>query len=467
MSWFRNLSLVRQFLMASAPIMLGATLVIGWWVAREIERGVAHRLGEVTSLYVDSLVTPHIKFILDADPNDRSHLAALDALLTDTALGQKIVAFNIWRPDGQIAYSTNPALIGRKFATSPGFATALAGNVSSEIIHRGDDEHGFPIEHWPPKLIETYAPVHEEVLGKIVGVAELYQGSAELDREAASARQRSWMVVIASMLLTYAVLFGLVRRGSQTINAQRKELHDRVTELSGLLSENARLSANVRGAAARTTALNEHFLRRVAADLHDGPAQDLGFAQMRIESMAHGGSDAPPRVDVARADLTAVRSALDSAMADLRSISAGLQLPELDGLTCAEVVSRAVRDYQRKTGASVTLVAAAGNLDAALPVKLTIYRVLQEMLANAFRHGGAVEQRVSVTQADGEIVLEASDRGRPFDVAEVMSRRDGGLANIRERVRALGGQFDLRSSQASGTHLRVRLPARLADESDE
>jgi hypothetical protein len=48
MSWFRNLSLVRQFLVASAPVMLGATLVIGWWVAREIERGVANRLGEVT-----------------------------------------------------------------------------------------------------------------------------------------------------------------------------------------------------------------------------------------------------------------------------------------------------------------------------------------------------------------------------------------------------------------------------------
>ena len=49
---------------------------------------------------------------------------------------------------------------------------------------------------------------------------------------------------------------------------------------------NAQLDAKVRRAAARTTALNEQFLRRVAADLHDGPAQDLGFALMRLESMA-------------------------------------------------------------------------------------------------------------------------------------------------------------------------------------
>lgn len=458
MSWFRNLSLVRQFLVASAPVMLGATLVIGWWVAREIERGVAHRLGEVTSLYVDSLVSPHIRFILDADPNDKSHVAALDALLTDTALGQKIVAFHIWRPDGSIAYSTDRELIGGKYTTSPGFETALAGNVSSEIIARSQHKDGFPTDHWPTKLIETYAPVHEEVLGKIVGVAEVYQGSAELDREAAGARQRSWLVVIVGMLLTYFVLFGLVRRGSQTIDAQRRELSDRVAELSRLLAENAQLSTTVRRAAARTTALNEQFLRRVASDLHDGPAQDLGFAQMRVESMARRG---------ATEDLQAVRSALDAAMTDLRSISAGIQLPELDRLTVPEVVARAVRDYERKSGAQVALESAGGDVDAALPVKLTLYRVLQEMLANAFRHGGAGGQRVSVTQAAGEVVLEAADRGPGFDVTSVANRTSGGLANIRERVRALGGQFELCSSAGEGTTLRVRLPARLADDADE
>lgn len=467
MSWFRNLSLVKQFLLASAPVLLGATLVIDWWVAREIERGVASRIGEVTSLYVDSLVLPHIGYLLDADPNDKSHVAALDALLTDTALGQKIVAFNIWRPDGQIAYSTDSTLVGRKFPTSSGFATALAGRVSSEVIRREQHDHGFATGRWPPKLIETYAPVHEQVLGRVVGVAELYQGTAELDREAAAARWRSWLVVIASMLMTYLVLFGLVRRGSQTINAQREELHDRVAELSRLLAENAQLSASVRRAAARTTALNEHFLRRVAADLHDGPAQDLGFAQMRVESMAQGAAATQARVDVAREDLAAVRSALDAAMVDLRAISAGIQLPEIERLTCTEVVARAVRDYERKTGAKVALACAGDDADAALPVKLTVYRVLQEMLANGFRHGGAVDQRLNVMQAGGEIVLEAADGGPGFDVSQVASRAYGGLANIRERVRALGGQFELHSSANEGTRLRVRLPVRLPGEADE
>ena len=174
-----------------------------------------------------------------------------------------------------------------------------------------------------------------------------------------------------------------------------------------------------------------------------------------------------PRVDVARGDIAAVRSALDSAMVDLRSISAGIQLPELDSLTCVEVAARAVRDYERKTGATVEFESAGSSIEAPLPVKITIYRVLQEMLANAFRHGGAVAQRVSVTRVGDEIVLEAADRGPGFDVGDVGHRTHGGLANIRERVQSLGGHFDLRASSAEGTALHVRLPVRLAEGSDE
>lgn len=82
------------------------------------------------------------------------------------------------------------------------------------------------------------------------------------------------------------MLFGLVRRGSQTIAKQRRELHEQVAELSTLLNRNVQLDARVRGAAARTTARNERFLRRISTDLHDGPGQDLGFALMRLETIA-------------------------------------------------------------------------------------------------------------------------------------------------------------------------------------
>jgi signal transduction histidine kinase len=464
---FRNLSLSRQFLVASFPILLVAVIAIGLWVAREIERGVVNRLGAVTSLYVDSLVAPHMQYLLDADPIDAPHRAALDALLTDTALGQKIVAFNVWRPDGRIVYSTNPGLIGRTFPTGPGFAAAAAGDVHSKIIDRAEQEHGFVDRDWPPRLIETYAPIHAETLGRVVGVAELYQTTDELTRESTAAQRRSWIVVTATMAATYLLLFGLVRRGSETIARQRRELDDRVAELSALVARNAQLDARVRGAAARTTALNEHFLRRIATDLHDGPGQDLGFALMRVETMAArapaGGVAAPAPQE----DLQAVRTGLESALRDLRAISTGLQLPEIEPLAPTEVAERAIRDYERKTGASVAFASTGVAADVALPVKITLYRLLQESLANGYRHAGGAGQRVTLAQDARQLVVEVCDDGPGFDAQQSASAGGVGLAGMRERVHALGGAFELKAAPGQGTAIRALLPVSVPEAGDE
>ena len=237
--------------------------------------------------------------------------------------------------------------------------------------HRGvRDLHGSVGSDWPPRLIETYTPVHAETLGKILGAAEFYQTTDELMHETNAAQRRSWLVVAATMGGMYLLLFGLVRRGSQTIAQQERELQDRVAELSTLLERNAQLDARVRGAAARTTALNERFLRRIAADLHDGPGQDLGFALMRFEAIASRYSKQsranPALPTTLQEDFQAVRSGLESALGDLRSISAGLLLPEINDLSINEIAGRAVRDYERKTGVKVALVT-AGDPRRGLP----------------------------------------------------------------------------------------------------
>ena len=92
--------------------------------------------------------------------------------------------------------------------------------------------------------------------------------------------------------------------------------------------------------------------------------------------------------------------------------------------------------------------------------------MLQELLANGFRHAGAVGQHVSLAQLDRDVTLEVRDRGTGFDV-DATTRRDGGLAGMRERVQALGGTFDVDSSRGDGTFARVRLPIAFAGGGDE
>lgn len=469
MRWFRRLTLSTQFAVASFPILLAGMLAIGFVVEREIERGVVKRIGEVQSLYVDSLVAPHLAHLLEV-PDDPESLRALDARFAGTPLGRRIVAFILWRPDGRVLYSNEHALIGRTLPTGPGLATALRGDVYAEVIDRRTQSHDYAQKDWPDRLIETYAPVHAETLGRTLAVAEFYQTTDELDRAMAGARLRTWGTVAATTLAMLLLLFGLVRRASRTIVEQRRELNQRVAELSALVDANARLDAKVRRAAAETTSLNERLLRRVAADLHDGPAQDLGFAQMRLVSMAEPLPEAagqPVRIAVPVADLAAVRTAVDTAMTELRTISAGMQIPDIERLAPGEVAARAVRDFERKTGTSVTWSAAGDVPDAPLPVKITIYRVLQELLANGFRHAGGTDLRVAVASSGDEVTLEVGDRGPGFDAASRLRSDRGGIAGVRERVQLLGGTFALASASGEGSVARIRLPLRLPETGDE
>jgi signal transduction histidine kinase len=216
----------------------------------------------------------------------------------------------------------------------------------------------------------------------------------------------------------------------------------------------------VRRAAARTTALNERFLRRISADLHDGPGQDLGLALLRFESLADVCRDCPSPASRSSPtdDFRAVHSALQSALTDLRAISAGLQLPEIELFNIDEVAARAVRDYERKTNAKVRLTTAGDCADVSLPVRITLYRLLQESLANGFRHGGGTGQRVDVSIAGSQLNVTVSDSGPGFDPDGVSTHGPMGLAGMRERVEILGGSFQLQTGPGQGTVIRASLP---------
>ncbi|MGQ0600929.1 MAG: sensor histidine kinase [Anaerolineales bacterium] len=457
---FIRLNLARQFLLASFSILLMGMLVIGAWVGWQIEIGVANRTAAVTALYVDSFIAPHLQSLAHASQLDAEHLASLDTLITGTPLGQRIVAFKVWRADGTILYSTNPALTGRKFPITAALSQAFAGEVQTEISNLTGLENKFERGRWP-RLIETYAPVRMEGASTILAVSEFYQTTDDLEQEVRAAQLRSWLVVGAATLAMYLLLAGLVGRASNTIVAQQADLRDKVTRLSALLAQNEQLHERVRRAAARTTMLNERFLRRISADLHDGPGQDLGLALLLIEALADVCATCVVAVAKGRAvsdDFRTIQSALQSALAELRAISAGLRLPEIGRLSLIETAERAVRDYERKTGQAVALAVNGVSTEVSLPVKITVYRLLQESLANSFRHAGGVGQRVRMAESNGQLLVEVTDGGKGFDPQT--ASRDGhlGLAGMRERMEILGGTFEVRSVLDHGTTIQACLP---------
>lgn len=461
----KQLTLAQQYMFVSLLVMLGGMIGLGLWISEQIETAVTNRTAAVTALYVDSYISPHLQGLATSENKYAVNVTALERLLTDTSLGTQIVSFKVWSPDGVVLYATNPELIGQQFPLEDGLAAAFNGEVVTEVSNLDKPEQALEQERWGT-LIETYAPSRDAGSDTIIAVSEFYQTSDGLAAEIRAAQYRSWLVVAAVMVVVYLLLAGIVGRASSTIVSQQNALKANVTQLNELLQQNEVLNGRVRRAAARTTALNEKNLRRISADLHDGPAQDLALALLRIESLSEAFEETNPEVSQ---DFRTIQLATESAMEELRTISAGLRLPEIAPISLTETIQRAVHDFEKKTQCSIMLTLGKLPEHAPLPVKITAYRVLKESLANSFRHARGKGLSVhAYTSGDevAELTVEISDSGPGFNLEEPSVYSRLGLVGMRERVELLGGHFELHSAVKHGTAVRAILPLSIPEVED-
>lgn len=460
----RQLTLAQRFMLASLVILVTGMAGIGVWIGNEIKASVTHRTGATTALYVDSFVAPLLQELGNSNAPSPQNMKQLSKLLQDTPMGKQIVTFRVWDPSGKVIFSTDQTIVGKTFPIAEGLALAVRGEVSSEIsqLEKAENVSERAIRS---ELLETYSPVRLRGTDEVIAVAEFYQTVDALNQEVAVARRKSWLVVGGATLIIYLLLAGFVRRSSDTIEQQRKTLKDQISRLTELLSQNKELHDRVRRAAGSVATLNERFLRRIGSELHDGPAQDLGLVSLKLDALigrCEQGSVTPAIID----ELTAIQSHLQNAQKEVRAISTGLSLPQLAELSLTETVIRAVRAHERRTGTRVLLQVAPLPEQAALPVKITVYRVLQESLNNAYRHAGGIDQQIGVFMDGDLLALEVWDQGPGF-VVQPSATFDGhlGLVGMRERVESLGGMFSVKSEPGKGTQVTARLSLR-AEEGD-
>jgi signal transduction histidine kinase len=454
----RQATLAQRFMLASLVILIAGMLGIGAWVGNEIKNGVIHRTGATTALYVDSFVAPLLQELGTAGALSPQHHEQLSKLLQDSSMGQQIVTFRVWDPTGKVIYSTDETAVGKTFPIKTGLARAILGQVSSEVSGLEAEENA-PQRAISSELLETYSPVRLSGTNQVIAVAEFYQTVDALHQEIATAQRRSWLVVGLAMLAIYLLLAGFIRGASDTIEAQQATLNDQIARLTELLAQNQELHKRVRRASGSVATLNERFLRRIGSELHDGPAQDLGLSLLKLDVLIGRAEESQKAPDLVE-ELTGIQSSVQSAHKEIRAISSGLSLPQLAELSLPETVIRAVRAHERRTGSRVELDMAPLPEQAALPVKITIYRVIQESLNNAYRHAGGANQRIHVFMEEDVLVLEVSDDG-PGLVDQPKAALDGhlGLVGMRERVESLGGTFSVKSEPGQGTRITARLGA--------
>jgi signal transduction histidine kinase len=225
-------------------------------------------------------------------------------------------------------------------------------------------------------------------------------------------------------------------------------------------------------------AAHERHLRHIGADLHDGPAQLLALALLHLSAVV----PAKPTAEVAAA-ASAMRDAITGALHEIRDISVGLILPELDRRDAADTVRLAVDTFERRTGCKVAVEDGGlpPGFNPAKDLKICLYRFVQEGLQNGFKHAKGAAQSVTIRCVrtaggrDASLVAEVRDfrpdtcgdgcntisklvlqRIRP----ELRDSTDGpatglGLAGMKERIDALNGTLDVKTT-VTGTMLTAQ-----------
>jgi signal transduction histidine kinase len=445
-----GLSLAWQFVIAGGIGLLAVMLVVGLWVTSQIRDGVMHNSAATTALYVDSVIAPLLPDMRKSQELDDTVKRALDETLGQGALGKRLVSFKLWRRDGTILYSKDADLIGRQIKPNANLIAAFAGNIMVKF-NRLEDEEDDKERSMGVPLLEIYNPVREPWSGEVVAVTEFYELSGDFEESLHSALLWTWLVVAAATAAALALLSGIVFRGSRTIVTQQAALEAKVSELQAALAQNSSLRQRVQRASRRATAINERYLRRIGADLHDGPAQLVALAALRMDSPVL--VDPTTSSSLREAEIAGIHKTLGEAMREIRGICNGLVLPQIETHAVADILRLAVAEHERRTDTKVLLTLPERLPELGTSEKISIYRFVQEGLNNAFRHGKGKDQQVRATTKGGKLLVEVLDTGPGFDPA----RSEGlGLAGLRERIESIGGQFETLSGP-EGTRLVITL----------
>jgi hypothetical protein len=438
-------------------------VALGCWLQWQVEVAVVKRTTALAAVYVEGIIAAHLRSSALELPLDDATRGEFDRQFRNGPLRREVVSVKLWGEDGTVLYSSDSSQTGLRFPVGARLAAAFGGTVQASLS-RLQDPDNVPERRHSDRLMEIYVPVHADGSGPVALVAEFYHSTESLSREVAAATLRGWLLVVATTAATFVLLWGMVRRADRTISEQQRDLRDQLQQLRASLEENERMRRQLREAGERAAALNEQFLHRVAADLHDGPAQDLALALMRLEALAETDDDGALAKESTRQDFHTIRGALAAGLDELRAIARGLGNPGLEPLTLSDTVRRAVRNHERRSGKHVALEIDAGPEEAPLAVKTTLYRLLQESLANGWVHAEGRGQRVRFRRGGDSLQVEVSDEGPGFDAGlDYSSAGRFGLAFMQQRVSMLGGRFEIDSAPGRGTRITATIPMSLRE----
>jgi two-component system NarL family sensor kinase len=361
-------------------------------------------------------------------------VAAVDRIVREQLLSDRVVRVKLWTAQGRIVYSDEPRLINAVFPlAATDRAVLTGGRPDAELSSLTGQENAY--ERSFGRLLQIYTRIH--TTGGQPMLLEVY---LRFDSITANAESLGRAVVpafllalLALQLLQLPLAWRLVRRISRG-HQEREALNRRVMQAS------------------------DHERRRIARDLHDGVVQSLAGLSYNLTAVGAELSQRPAAAPLGAAISDAARATRANISA-LRTLIFDINPPNLQQLGLPAALDELAVSL---TDAGIQTTLSTG---AALPIAperaATLYRAAQEAVRNIIAHSGALHAHITVTQVRGHATLIVSDDGSGFHVenrrAEV-AHEHFGLSLLEGLAGDAGGHLEIQSIPGGGTTVTFTVP---------
>lgn len=321
-----------------------------------------------------------------------------------------VVAFAVWFPLSRASWSyylTASAFYGLMWGTLP-FGLAVVGN----IILTG--------------LI---------IWSQALNLGEPVAFSVEL-------------VMIGIMVIGWAALLALWMRSIMRESAERKRLIEQLEETQRDLS-----------AAERQAGILQER-QRLAQEIHDTLAQGFTSIVMQLEAADQALLEEQGEV---RSRLFQARETARQSLSEARRLVQALRPEPLEGASLPEALNRVSGRWRKETGIALTFSVTGNPYTLHPEIEVSLLRMLQEGLANVYKHAQAHQVTVTLTYMEDQVALDIHDDGigfNPEQQPDTFGKESSkfGLQTMRERALQIGGQMIIESNPGQGTTLAFQIP---------
>jgi PAS domain S-box-containing protein len=232
---------------------------------------------------------------------------------------------------------------------------------------------------------------------------------------------------------------------------RRPTMHGFMTNISERKHAEAALADLTR----RLIDAQEEERKRIARELHDDLNQRVALISIELEQVAQSCSRNPSSLSTR---LTSLKQKVSEISNEIHRMSYELHPSKLEHLGLVPALRSFCGELSRSRGIKIEFH--TGKVPETLnrDITLCVFRTAQEALQNASKHSGADKVVVTLNATEKQLELRIADEGRGFTPTQEKMTEGLGLTSMQERVRHVGGTFNVISAPARGTTVHVTIP---------